>query len=86
MGVWVFMERITGDENPRIMADVILQAQITCPHCAHASLETMPEDACLHFWECPSCGEVVKPKAGDCCVFCSYGEEPCPPVQKRHAE
>ncbi|WP_444850683.1 hypothetical protein [Pontibacter ummariensis] len=20
---------------------------------------------------------------GDCCVFCSYGSEPCPPVQKR---
>ncbi|MEJ2256949.1 MAG: GDCCVxC domain-containing (seleno)protein, partial [Woeseiaceae bacterium] len=22
-----------------------------------------------------------KPKEGDCCVFCSYGDTECPPVQ-----
>ena len=24
----------------------------------------------------------LKPKAGDCCVFCSYGSVPCPPIQE----
>jgi hypothetical protein len=24
----------------------------------------------------------LSPKAGDCCVFCSYGSVPCPPVQQ----
>jgi hypothetical protein len=42
----------------------------------------MPSDACLYFWDCPACGEVVKPKPGDCCVFCSYGAELCPPRQR----
>lgn len=41
----------------------------------------MPTDACLFFWACPGCGTRHKPKAGDCCVFCSYGSVPCPPVQ-----
>ncbi|HEX3918034.1 MAG TPA: GDCCVxC domain-containing (seleno)protein [Caulobacteraceae bacterium] len=41
----------------------------------------MPTDACQYFYDCQGCGAVLKPKAGDCCVFCSYGEVPCPPVQ-----
>jgi hypothetical protein len=41
----------------------------------------MPTDACLYFLDCPGCGKTLKPKAGDCCVFCSYGDLPCPPVQ-----
>ncbi len=43
----------------------------------------MPTDACLFFWDCPGCGTRRKPKAGDCCVFCSYGSVPCPPVQQQ---
>ncbi|WP_339879956.1 GDCCVxC domain-containing (seleno)protein, partial [uncultured Algoriphagus sp.] len=23
-----------------------------------------------------------KPKKGDCCVYCSYGTVPCPPIQE----
>ena len=34
--------------------------------------------ACLYFWDCPACKNFVRPKAGDCCVFCSYGSLPCP--------
>ena len=55
------------------------RATIRCPECGVASVETMPTDACLYFWECPSCHVVVKPKPGDCCVFCSYGTALCPP-------
>ncbi len=42
----------------------------------------MPEASCQFFYECQGCGEVLKPKEGDCCVFCSYGSVPCPPVQE----
>jgi hypothetical protein len=42
----------------------------------------MPTDACLYFYDCPGCGVLLQPKRGDCCVFCSYGSVPCPPVQQ----
>lgn len=58
-----------------------LKSTITCPHCGHESEETMPTDACQFFWECPSCKTVLRPKERDCCVFCSYGDAACPPVQ-----
>jgi len=54
---------------------------ITCPHCGAASLESMPTDACRYFYDCNACGARLKPKPGDCCVFCSYGSVPCPPKQ-----
>jgi len=59
----------------------ILISTITCPHCGHATTETMPTDACLWFHDCTGCGALLRPKPGDCCVFCSYGSVPCPPVQ-----
>jgi hypothetical protein len=55
--------------------------ELTCPICGHRSTETMPSDACIYFHECSGCGTVLRPKAGDCCVFCSYGSVPCPPIQ-----
>nr|WP_304622111.1 GDCCVxC domain-containing (seleno)protein [Rhodohalobacter sulfatireducens] len=42
----------------------------------------MPTDSCQYFWECEYCKSVIKPKPGDCCVFCSYGSVPCPPIQQ----
>lgn len=63
------------------MVEAILQSVITCPQCEARSPETMPTDACVFFFDCPSCGARLKPKAGDCCVFCSFGSVRCPPVQ-----
>jgi hypothetical protein len=60
---------------------MILQSRITYPHCAAAKMETMPTDACQFFYECSGCGVKLRPKPGDCCVFCSYGSVPCPPMQ-----
>ena len=54
-------------------------AIITCPHCGYAKEEAMPVDACVFFYRCTKCQTMLKPKAGDCCVFCSYGDRPCPP-------
>ena len=41
----------------------------------------MPMDACQWFYECEGCKAVLRPRAGDCCVFCSYGTHKCPPIQ-----
>jgi hypothetical protein len=59
-----------------------LQSTLACPLCGYQSLETMPTDACRFFCDCKGCGTRLKPKPGDCCVFCSYGSVPCPPIQQ----
>ncbi len=59
-----------------------LESILTCPGCGFQANETMPCDACQFFYVCKGCGEKLKPKLGDCCVFCSYGSVPCPPVQE----
>jgi len=64
---------------------MILESIITCPHCATAKSETMPTDACRFLYECSGCRARLRPKQGDCCVFCSYGSVPCPPIQAERA-
>lgn len=59
-----------------------LVSVITCPECSHAKTETMPTDSCQYFYDCTGCGSLLKPKPGDCCVFCSWGSVPCPPIQQ----
>ena len=54
---------------------------ITCPNCGHKASERMPTDACQFFYECEGCSTPLSPQVGDCCVFCSYGSVPCPPIQ-----
>ncbi|HAN26603.1 MAG TPA: hypothetical protein DD808_00670 [Halieaceae bacterium] len=63
------------------MSETIPQSEITCPTCRHKKLEVMPTDACQWFYECEGCHEILKPKQGDCCVYCSYGSVKCPPIQ-----
>lgn len=63
------------------MRTTILQSTLTCPACGHVAVETMPTDACQFFYECGVCHTVLRPKPGDCCVFCSYGSVKCPPKQ-----
>jgi hypothetical protein len=60
---------------------VILNSTLTCPACGTAKIETMSADACQYFYECTGCGALLRPQPGDCCVFCSYGSVPCPPIQ-----
>lgn len=61
---------------------MILVSTITCPDCGHAERETMPTNACQWFYDCKGCGVLLKPKKGDCCVFCSHGDVACPPIQQ----
>lgn len=63
-----------------------LTSALTCPECGGVSVETMPTDACLFFYDCPKCAALLRPLKGDCCVFCSYGDTPCPAIQETGAE
>lgn len=47
----------------------------------------MPLDACMFYFECAQCKTLLRPKPGDCCVFCSYECPICGPtivVSRRH--
>jgi hypothetical protein len=74
------MERIDLSENSASKS-LRLESTLTCPQCGHQAAETMPTDSCQFFYDCSGCGERLKPRPGDCCVFCSYGSVPCPPMQ-----
>ncbi|WP_246069691.1 GDCCVxC domain-containing (seleno)protein [Cognatiluteimonas lumbrici] len=66
-----------------VATDLQLISTLTCPHCGRRMTESMPTTACLFFHECTGCRQLLTPKPGDCCVFCSYGDFPCPPVQQQ---
>lgn len=60
---------------------MITETELTCPSCSFVDVVQMPLDACQHFYQCRQCKTMLKPKRGDCCVFCSFGSVKCPPKQ-----
>ena len=64
------------------MSATILESVITCPQCGFVKQEVMPTDACQFYYECTGCKALLRPKPGDCCVFCSFGSVVCPPIQQ----
>ena len=63
--------------------NIVYTSVIRCPACGFTKEETMPENACQHFYQCESCQRMLQPREGDCCVFCSYGSVKCPPEQAK---
>ncbi len=63
--------------------NIILTNTIKCPECGFSKEEEMPLDACQFFYECTNCHKLLRPKQGDCCVFCSYGVRLCPSKQNQ---
>ena len=76
-GLYQYNNKKANIENK----EVILLSAITCPECNFVKEESMPTNACQYFYECENCKNVLRPKTNDCCVFCSYGTVPCPPIQ-----
>lgn len=72
------MQKSTATYNGK---PVELISVLSCPGCGHQKAEQMPTDACVYFYTCENCHAVLKPLAGDCCVYCSYGNVKCPPIQ-----
>src|SRR6185369_2492284 len=62
-----------------MLSEMINLSTITCPNCGTSKEEEMPTDSCIFFYECTNCLSLLKPRTGDCCVFCSYGSVDCPP-------
>jgi len=46
----------------------------------------MPTDACQFFYDYSGCGTLLKPKPGDCCVFCSYGSGRARPYRRAEVQ
>ena len=61
---------------------VAVNATLRCPHCGHEERMAMPVDQCVVVYDCPACARTLRPRAGDCCVFCSYADRPCPSIQE----
>jgi hypothetical protein len=55
-----------------------MESTLACPYCEHKKTETIPVDQCIFFYECENCHTLMRPRPGDCCVFCSYGSVKCP--------
>lgn len=65
------------------MSEPALQSTVRCPACRVETTAIMPTDACVFFWSCPACEVVVRPKAGDCCVFLLLRIDPLPAQRTR---
>lgn len=61
--------------------EITTQAKLTCPQCDFVQVVEMPANTCQFFYQCINCKAVLRPRAGDCCVFCSYAGIPCPTRQ-----
>jgi hypothetical protein len=61
--------------------EVATRTKLTCPECGFVQEVDMPTDACPFLYQCVNCKSTLTPKAGDCCVFCSYTDILCPSKQ-----
>lgn len=67
----------TIEQGKKIRSESLLK----CPKCKIEKLEKMPFGYCTVSYKCTECGEVLSPKHGDCCLYCTYGTELCPTKQ-----
>jgi hypothetical protein len=62
------------------------ESTLTCPECSYAEKLDLPDDYCQIVHVCTRCGTKLRPKTGDCCIFCSYGDVQCPSKQQEALE
>ncbi|HPU97480.1 MAG TPA: GDCCVxC domain-containing (seleno)protein [Candidatus Hydrogenedentes bacterium] len=65
---------------------IVLESTLCCPHCGFQSVWHMPENACMWRVQCQACHRDIVTLPGKCCVFCSYGSHPSPPIQRAQHE
>ncbi|MEM3127341.1 MAG: GDCCVxC domain-containing (seleno)protein [Candidatus Woesearchaeota archaeon] len=58
-----------------------MRSTLTCPECNHKQKMEIPKTSCQAFYTCNGCGETIKATKG-CCIFCDYGDKPCPVAHK----
>ncbi|MES2587715.1 MAG: GDCCVxC domain-containing (seleno)protein [Bacteroidota bacterium] len=79
--VGLFISTLWNYRRNKLHRKIVLESTLTCPHCGFQKMEIMPTDACVYFYDCENCKQVLKPNKGDCCVYCSFGSLACPPIQ-----
>lgn len=80
-GLFEIAKNMLPENSPPTKKNIRYDSVITCPYCGHQEKEKMPEDVCVLTYVCLNCKKVLTHKPGDCCVFCSYGDTPCPSRQ-----
>ena len=70
-----------SNDTTNTNGNVVMQSEITCPKCGHKKIETLPTDVCVIKYNCEKCNAEMRPKDGDCCVFCTFGSHKCPSMQ-----
>ncbi|WP_305848903.1 GDCCVxC domain-containing (seleno)protein [Polynucleobacter sp. AP-Ainpum-60-G11] len=50
---------------------------ITCPFCLQSETLGIPVGGSQHLYRCRACNAILRPKSGDCCIFCSFGNIDC---------
>lgn len=53
------------------------KAKLKCPHCGYIQEVIIPQNSCLHFYECKTCHKTIVPTPGSCCVICAYSDKTC---------
>ncbi|WP_251372737.1 GDCCVxC domain-containing (seleno)protein [Polynucleobacter sp. MWH-UH25E] len=56
---------------------VYQESTITCSHCQATEVLPLEAGSSYHFYRCKSCAAIMKPKSGDCCILCSFGDRDC---------
>ncbi len=74
-------ERVDDATKDEVI-EIAETSKITCPKCGFVKEEELPTDVCLLKYDCTNCPEVMMPDKGDCCVFCTYGDDKCPSMQE----
>lgn len=66
--------------------EIVTKTRVTCPHCGFGQVLDIPADYCQILYQCPRCEARLRPLSGDCCIFCSYGDDDCIPEQRERLE
>ncbi|WP_370622950.1 GDCCVxC domain-containing (seleno)protein [Polynucleobacter sp. MWH-Berg-3C6] len=61
------------------------QSTITCPYCRASESLEIPIGSSQHLYRCRACSSILKPKSGDCCIFCSFGDLDCSSAEQNLA-
>ncbi len=69
-------------DSTNINKSITLNSEITCPKCNFKKSEILPHDVCVLKYSCQNCKTELRPKEGDCCVYCTYGSHKCPSMQE----
>ena len=76
------MSKLMGIKNKEILLKMAAAWEERAKQAERQAIRNKGEQSISACFDRQGCGTRLKPLAGDCCVFCSYGSVPCPPIQE----